>query len=722
MANAKARTNSRVQNFAQKGRFGDNRAAHVQDGEIVVPKKVWMADPSLAQHASQAISAMGADPRAYVVGHPANNINPRTGAREFALQYTDQGWIDPAAGYNAPIDFSTYNPGGGNQTAPDQSQASFQPPAAGTPKQANPNWGPAPGSDAYYAQRAAGWEGAPAQQAPSFGFGGQNEMSASVPNSGAKQPNVDWGFGSPTPTPSTNSQWGTPGNSAINQQIAQATGYGGQFGSGGFDSWINTQSPETQLRAAGILQNAGQANRITWGADPAASGGNGPAAGGAGTMPPLSYVDENGRVVTRTERPNIFGPNAQPIVQGPIIPGVTNPQYPIDGGVLRAGQVPLDFLDPNSGVTTYQAMARPKLTQVQNSDGTYTTVGTPLDPRYTWWDVRNGGTGDPYVAATPEWQAQQAMEGNGYAFQALVNAGYDPAKYISGYKPGMEGMLASGQGTGQGSRAKYTTDKATSIQRVAGGVIMTYPDGVILSDFGGQLTPVGNGLYKDVFGLYRDAQGYLVNADGSYIPLMGYPGSRGADLARAFGGDMATRIVNDAQMRMYGRIIGPDETLPWDMTADAGYGITAPGGAGAYGTGYPTTTTSGTTSTGTTTGQYGTGYPTTTGTPGTTTPTTTTPTQSGLGLTPGTANPYSMPYGYSSPIINILGGSNGSGSGSGTISPDILSLIASLNLGYGAGTYGTPYYQSQGVDTTGGGIQTTTPNSETVDFRPSFGY
>ena len=102
-----------------------------------------------------------------------------------------------------------------------------------------------------------------------------------------------------------------------------------------------------------------------------------------------------------------------------------------------------------------------------------------------------------------------------------------------------------------------------------------------------------------------------------------------------------------------------------------------------------------------------------------------TPTQSGLGLTPGTANPYSMPYGYSSPIINILGGSNGTGNGTGTgmITPDILSLIASLKMGYGAGGYGTPYYQSQyGTDTTGGGIQTTTPYSETVDFRPSFGY
>ena len=693
MANAKARTNSRVQNFAQKGRFGDNRAAHVQDGEIVVPKKVWMADPSLAQHASQAISAMGADPRAYVVGHPANNINPRTGAREFALQYTDQGWIDPAAGYNAPIDFSTYNPAGGNQTAPEQSGSAS--PAPGTPKQANANWGPAPGSDAYYAQRAQQWEGAPAQSAPSFGFGGQNEMSASVTGGGAKQPNADWGFGSASPTPSTGGQWGSPDNSAINQQIAQATGYGGQFGSGGFDSWINTQSPETQLKAAGILQNAGQANRITWGND---YNGNGTV---EGTEAPGVQQNDDGTFTFPGGY--IKGNHPNPITSGnPIYqmanPGIEGapPSYAYGGGQLAAGAWPSDFMDARLGVTGYNAAPTPLYVDANGIAHWQNDAFLPTD-------VRNGGTGDPYNPWTKEWAAQQAAAGNGYAAQSL---GADAASLIPGATSGNIGAVLQGQGTSAGQAA----GQPKPAFRFGGGMAWQYPDGTFVTDEGFKMLQTPNGLWYDTGrGVYRNGSGTIVDQSGRVIPGINNMPQGSFDYQRLYGGEANTQnlawIGGNAPQNLFpgGReqpIVGP-------------YGAAL---------GLAQTSIPGVTSTPTTSGQYGTGYPTTTGTPGTTTTPTTTPTQSGLGLTPGTANPYSVPYGYSSPIINILGGSNGSGSGSGTISPDILSLIASLNLGYGAGTYGTPYYQSQGVDTTGGGIQTTTPNSETVDFRPSFGY
>lgn len=821
MANAKARTNSRVQNFAQKGRFGDNRAAHVQDGEIVVPKKVWMADPSLAQHASQAISAMGADPRAYVVGHPANNINPRTGAREFALQYTDQGWIDPAAGYNAPIDFSTYNPGGGNQTAPDQSQASFQPPAAGTPKQANPNWGPAPGSDAYYAQRAAGWEGAPAQQAPSFGFGGQNEMSASVPNSGAKQPNVDWGFGSPTPTPSTNSQWGTPGNSAINQQLAQATGYTGAFGSGGFDNWVRTQSPEVQSRAAATLFSAGQPNRVTW--DPLAleqpfldgtftpSGVTPPAPpqGGAGEVPTpgfgfldygvgqqqlrnlFDYNEKYGQVPVGTgfypesNTTNVlFDPRAnfggsfgndptyriladmdpaqysalagwlgapegrdqwqwmenylgQRTMQGAgpvyqdgryvgLTPYVETPSV-LEGGSLYIGSGPnrvaLTLDDILSGkVPAYNAIDL-ALSAGYDPDGKYDTPTTMDAARQIEQMVPNirsiaPNSGEynqlrkPFEVAVPGFNAQVANNVRAQQAQGrqVPNVPIGPTT-LAGVGALPTGATSSGATssstrfpTAAGANAaasdlaaarfidtrNWSTNDAIRIIPWGGSNLQEYPGGIFLSNDGGKLVKQPNGLFLDEYGLLRDPNtGVIVNPDGSPVITefnKHLPGGH-FDMARVFGGEVASQLER-AHAQAYAAAMG---------------GQTASGSAQSA----PRPSTGGNVSI--PKGETPTGM-------------TPTPTQSGLGLTPGTANPYSMPYGYSSPIINILGGSNGSGSGSGTISPDILSLIASLNLGYGAGTYGTPYYQSQGVDTTGGGIQTTTPNSETVDFRPSFGY
>jgi hypothetical protein len=80
MAKTKAKASNDVRKFAAKGRYGDTEAAHVQKGEMVVPMSVWMSDPGLAQHAASAIAATGNDPRRFIVGHPANSKNPKTGA------------------------------------------------------------------------------------------------------------------------------------------------------------------------------------------------------------------------------------------------------------------------------------------------------------------------------------------------------------------------------------------------------------------------------------------------------------------------------------------------------------------------------------------------------------------------------------------------------------------------------------------------------------------
>lgn len=693
MAMTPARPNSRVQNFARKGRFGDTEAAHLTKGEMVIPQQVWMANPDLARHAASAISAIGADPSAYIVGHPRNSVNPKTGAREFALQYTDQGWVDPAAGYNSPIDFSTYNPNGGDQQAPEQSQATFQAPAAGTPKQANANWGPAPGSDAYYAQRAEQWNTPAPQQ--SFGFGGQNDQQAMTAQrqdaNVGKTPNADWG---PAPTPAQpTQQWGTSANQAVNQQLANI-GYTGDFGGGGFDQWARqTATPAQQAQASGILQQAGQANRITW-------GDNGTPT--QDSLPPLSYVDETGNVVTRTERPSIFDANGKPtgpIYNGPIIPGVTNPSYPIDGGILGAGQVPLAFMDPTSGVTTYQAMAHPN-----------PTTGQGINNQYSWWDVRSGGTGDPFVAATPEWQANQAAQGNGYAAQALANAGYDLSKMVPGASSGNTSGLTSGQGTAAGQVA----GSPQPAFRFGGGMAWKYPDGSIVSDEGFLLQPVGNGLFFDTGrGVLRNGTGMIVNSDGSPLTTE-YSKTGHFDYQRVFGGDANTESLKWLGGRDLNELNPGGREQPIIGPYGAAYGLTptsipasgalaSPSAMSApmtYGTGTTTTPSVSnpqTTTTGTTTG---------------------TTTQTGSGLTAGQANPYSYPYGYS-PIINVLGGQDGS---TGTL--DIASILAAINAGYGSSAYGQPYYTSQpaGSDTTGGGIQGVAPASDTPNFIPAFNY
>lgn len=200
------------------------------------------------------------------------------------------------------------------------------------------------------------------------------------------------------------------------------------------------------------------------------------------------------------------------------------------GGALPAGAWPETFMDPIRGVTTYNAAPPP------NANGQW------LNPQFLPWDVRNGGTGDPYVPWTPEWAAQQALEGNGYAFDALVGAGYDPAKYIPGYNPGMAGSLKAGQGTntsGLSNMAGYDRGwKAEGFYQTKDGVWQTM-EGVLV-------IPQGNGLFLDtMFGKLRNQQGIFVNPDGSPIITeynAGYP-QGSSDPWRVFGSSAANAMM-----------------------------------------------------------------------------------------------------------------------------------------------------------------------------------
>tara|TARA_R110000796_G_scaffold249332_1_gene376983 strand:+ start:2268 stop:3608 length:1341 start_codon:yes stop_codon:yes gene_type:complete len=75
-----------AERMAQKGRGGDSFVVHASDREVMVPREVAEKNPELMAQVGQAISAEGADPRAYVVGNEENSVNPYTGQREFFLK------------------------------------------------------------------------------------------------------------------------------------------------------------------------------------------------------------------------------------------------------------------------------------------------------------------------------------------------------------------------------------------------------------------------------------------------------------------------------------------------------------------------------------------------------------------------------------------------------------------------------------------------------------
>jgi len=77
--------------LAEFGREGDNRIAHVADGETVIPMEVFQEDPALKEALFGRMREMGIDPERYVVGNQLNSINPVTGQPEFFLKKLFKG-------------------------------------------------------------------------------------------------------------------------------------------------------------------------------------------------------------------------------------------------------------------------------------------------------------------------------------------------------------------------------------------------------------------------------------------------------------------------------------------------------------------------------------------------------------------------------------------------------------------------------------------------------
>jgi len=70
--------------MASYGRYGDDTVAHVETGELVIPKALIDENPKLRDSIFQHLEELGVeDPERYVVGSGANSINPDTGLPEF---------------------------------------------------------------------------------------------------------------------------------------------------------------------------------------------------------------------------------------------------------------------------------------------------------------------------------------------------------------------------------------------------------------------------------------------------------------------------------------------------------------------------------------------------------------------------------------------------------------------------------------------------------------
>lgn len=70
--------------MASYGRYGDDTVAHVETGELIIPKALIEDNPKLRDSIFGHLEEMGVeDPERYVVGSGANSINPETGLPEF---------------------------------------------------------------------------------------------------------------------------------------------------------------------------------------------------------------------------------------------------------------------------------------------------------------------------------------------------------------------------------------------------------------------------------------------------------------------------------------------------------------------------------------------------------------------------------------------------------------------------------------------------------------
>jgi len=78
--------------MANYGRYGDDTVAHVETGELIVPRALIEKNPKLKESIFSHLKELGVeDPERYIVGTSKNSINPDTGLPEFFLKKLFKG-------------------------------------------------------------------------------------------------------------------------------------------------------------------------------------------------------------------------------------------------------------------------------------------------------------------------------------------------------------------------------------------------------------------------------------------------------------------------------------------------------------------------------------------------------------------------------------------------------------------------------------------------------
>ena len=86
-----AQFESVAEQMAAMGREGDNMLAHLESGELVIPRKFLEENEEFKSYVMAFFDGQGVDPERYIAGSDANSINPDTGMAEFFLKKLFKG-------------------------------------------------------------------------------------------------------------------------------------------------------------------------------------------------------------------------------------------------------------------------------------------------------------------------------------------------------------------------------------------------------------------------------------------------------------------------------------------------------------------------------------------------------------------------------------------------------------------------------------------------------
>ena len=78
-----AQFESVAEQMAAMGREGDDMLAHLETGELVIPRRFLEENEEFKSYVMAFFEGQGVDPDRYIAGSDANSLNPETGIAEF---------------------------------------------------------------------------------------------------------------------------------------------------------------------------------------------------------------------------------------------------------------------------------------------------------------------------------------------------------------------------------------------------------------------------------------------------------------------------------------------------------------------------------------------------------------------------------------------------------------------------------------------------------------